>query len=489
MGTPLLSVQGLRAIEAEAQATLPAGELMQRAGRAAALAVVDLAQRITGKREGLSISVACGPGNNGGDGYVAARELRDSGHRVVCLSIGHDHPTAVDAARAFERWRGAGGQTLAALPDQARFDVVVDALFGIGLSRPLEGEYLATAHWINRQALVCSIDVPSGLNADCGTWVGGVEGVCADATITMIADKPGLHTADGVDAAGSVQLDSLGVAVPTAAGSLIASSDFAAVTAPRRRNSHKGQFGSLAVIGGSTSMVGAALLAARAALRFGAGRVFVELLGAPELHFDPQQPELMLRSAGSIEELDAIVIGCGLGLDDRARTSLSHALTRPVPLVIDADALTLIAADQALAERVRSRDGATILTPHPLEAARLLGTTSNAVQGDRVGAALELARRVSSIVVLKGAGTVIGDPNGRYAINPTGSPALATAGSGDVLAGMIGALVAQGFDAWPATLSSVWLHGRAAEGLGDVGLVAGDIALRAVESLRALRSR
>jgi len=488
MGTPLFTVQALRAVEAEAQASLPTGELMQRAGRAVAQAVVDLAQHAIGKREGLSVGIVCGPGNNGGDGYVAARELRDRGHRVACVHVGREAPTAGDAARAYARWRESGGQTLDVLPDRARFDVVVDALFGIGLSRPLQDGFLDATRWINRHALVCSIDVPSGLDADRGTWVGGVEGVRADATITMIADKPGLHTADGVDAAGSVRLDPLGVAVPPSSGSLIAPADFEAVIAPRRRNSHKGSFGNLAVVGGSTSMVGAALLAARAALRLGAGRVFVELLGAPGMRFDPHQPELMLRPAASIDDLDAIVIGCGLGLDDRARSSLSEALARPVPLVIDADALTLIAADNALAGRVRSREVATILTPHPLEAARLLGDTSGAIQGDRVGAALELARRTSSIVVLKGAGTVIADANDRYAINPTGSPALATAGSGDALAGMIGALVAQGFEHRTATLAAVWLHGRAAEGLGDVGLVAGEIASRAVESLRSLRA-
>jgi hydroxyethylthiazole kinase-like uncharacterized protein yjeF len=206
------------------------------------------------------------------------------------------------------------------------------------------------------------------------------------------------------------------------------------------------------------------------------------------MHFDPVQPELMLRPAGSIDELDAIVIGCGLGIDDRARHVLSLALARPVPLIIDADALTLIAADDGLSERVQSREGQSILTPHPLEAARLLGTTSISVQTDRVAAALELARRTSSIVVLKGAGTVIADADGRYAINPTGSAALATAGSGDALAGMVGALVAQGYENWTATLAAVWLHGRAAEGLGDVGLVAGEIAPRAVESLRTLRA-
>ncbi|MGH6623516.1 MAG: NAD(P)H-hydrate dehydratase, partial [Burkholderiaceae bacterium] len=417
MGSPLFTAKDLRAIEAEAQASLAPGELMQRAGRAAAHAVIDLAQQVLGKSEGLSVGIVCGPGNNGGDGYVAACELRDSGHRVVCVRVGHEPPTAADAAQAFARWSESGGQTLKALPDRASFDVVVDAMFGIGLRRPLSGDSLAATHWINRQPLVCAIDVPSGLDADCGAWVGGVAGVCADATITMIADKPGLHTADGVDAAGSVQVASLGLALPDSAGSLITPTDFGAVIAPRRRNSHKGLFGTLAVVGGSESMVGAALLAARAALRFGAGRVFVELLGNPGLHFDPVQPELMMRSAGSIEELDAIVIGCGLGVDDRAHAALSHALERTVPLVIDADALALIAADRGFGERVRSREDKSTLTPHPLEAARLLGSTSSAVQGDRISAALELARRTSSIVVLKGAGTVIADTDGRYAIN------------------------------------------------------------------------
>lgn len=486
MGTPLLTVAAIRALESAAQDSLPAGELMQRAGRAVAQYVMDLAERRLGRREGLSVCLVCGPGNNGGDGYAAARALIDAGHRALCVRVDHERPSGADGAQAFDAWTSAGGQLASSLPESVRFDVVVDALFGIGLRRALTGEALAAAAWMNRQSLVVSIDAPSGLDADRGVWVGGVAGVQAHSTITLIADKPGLHTADAVDAAGVVVVDSLDVAITASNGSLIEPADFQGVLEPRRRNSHKGQFGTLAVIGGAASMVGAALLAARAALRFGAGRVLVELIGARDIQIDPMQPELMLRAAGTTDELAAIVIGCGLGVDERASAALSRVIDGATPLVIDADALTLLASDAALADRLRLRRGTTILTPHPLEAARLLGTSSAVAQSDRVAAALQLARQTSAIVVLKGAGTVIADSDGRYALNPTGSPALATAGSGDVLAGMLGALLAQRHADWTAALAAVWLHGRAGEGLGNIGLVAGEIPARAVEVLRSL---
>lgn len=488
MGTPLLTVGAIRGLENKATDSLPPGELMQRAGQAVARSVIEVSGQHLGRSEGLSVCVICGPGNNGGDGAVAARELLGAGHRATCVRIGNATPASADATRAFDAWIAAGGPVASALPTRARFDIVIDALFGIGLARPLSGDFLAAAEWMNGHGLTCSIDVPSGLDADRGAWVGGVAGVRAHSTLTLIADKPGLHTADGVDAAGVVGVDRLGLEVSTSDGSLAEPADFKHILEPRQRNSHKGQFGTLAVIGGAESMVGAALLAGRAALRLGAGRVIVDLIGARELHVDLLQPELMLRATAADEPVDAIVIGCGLGLDDRAAASLLRALEGATPCVIDADGLTLLAADSVIADRLRQRSGTSILTPHPLEAARLLHTSSTAVQGDRIQAARALARQLASIVILKGAGSVIADPAGRYAINPTGSAALATAGSGDVLAGMAGALLAQGHGAWTAALAAVWLHGRAGEGLGDIGLVAGDIPVRAVEVLRALRA-
>jgi hydroxyethylthiazole kinase-like uncharacterized protein yjeF len=203
---------------------------------------------------------------------------------------------------------------------------------------------------------------------------------------------------------------------------------------------------------------------------------------------DPVQPELMFRSHTSVADAECTVVGCGLGVEGSARSALAWALARPGALVIDADGLTLLAEDADLRATLEAREGTTVLTPHPLEAARLLGVSAHEVQRDRVAAARALAGSCRAFLVLKGAGTIVAAPAGCTAINPTGSPALATAGTGDALAGMLGALLAQGFDAWPAVLGAVWLHGAAVRGLGDVGVVAGDVAPRAADVLRDLRA-
>lgn len=482
MGLPLHSVAMLREAEAIGAQGLPQGALMQRAGAAAARRIV---QRIGSSPR--SVALVCGSGNNGGDGYVCALELARRGHRVVCIALAES--ATVDAQAAAAAWRDAGGALEPVLPAQARFDAVVDAIFGIGLGRPVAGRHLAAIDWINEQrALTVALDVPSGLDADRGCWVGGVPGVVADLTLTFLGAKPGLFTAAGCDAAGEVLVDSLGVDLPDSAMSLSALSDFASVCAARPRDSHKGNFGNLGVIGGNTGMVGAVLLAARAALRLGAGRVFVECLGAPDLQFDPNQPELMLRPLATAGRLDAMVTGCGLGVDERGRTALESALDATCPVVLDADALNLVAADEALRARLHRRSAATIITPHPLEAARLLGASATEVQRDRVASARGLAEALAATVALKGAGTIIAAADGRLWINATGGPALATPGSGDSLAGIIGALLAQGFAPTEATLAAVWLHGKAADEYGgDVGLVAGEIGARAAGYLARIR--
>ena len=481
MGVSLYTIAELRALEQAAQRDLPAGELM---GRAAAAAAARIAAICAGKK--VSVCILCGPGNNGGDGYMTADRLRSSGSDVTCIQLAA--PSTADARSALAMWRTRGGDVQKTLPTGKTFDVVVDALLGIGQTRPLQTQMLAAVQWINAQKTrVISLDVPSGLHADYGCWVGAVDGVHATETITFIGDKPGLHTAAGTEAAGVVTLDTLGVEAPPTRTQLIDASDFPQITTRRRRNTHKGDYGSVAVVGGNTGMVGAALLAARAALRIGAGRVYVDCIGAPEFRVDPLQPELMFRPAASIEQVQCIVIGCGLGVDDTARRTLQWALDSDAPLVIDADALNLLARGPALSEGVTVRDPATVLTPHPLEAARLLERPVEDVQSDRVTAARDLASRYRSIVVLKGAGTVMAHTNGRCAINPTGSAALATAGTGDVLAGMLGGLITQGFDAWQATLAAVWLHGRSGEAHEDAGLVASELAPRAARVLAGLR--
>ncbi|MGZ9031701.1 MAG: NAD(P)H-hydrate dehydratase [Burkholderiaceae bacterium] len=484
MGASLYMVSALRAIERAAQPDLPAGELMTRAGRGAARRIDELA----GERR-RSICVVAGPGNNGGDGFVVALELAARGHEVSAVLLGAAQPAAADALAAFQRWNESGRTVFSSLPNR-RFDIVVDALFGIGLSRPLQGVFLDAARWIKAHgARVVALDIPSGLDSDRGAWVGGTAGVLADVTVTFLGDKPGLHTGAGLDAAGQVHVDGLGVAVPAGDLQLVEPGDFGDIARARGRDSHKGSFGNVLVIGGGSGMVGAPLLAARAALRLGAGRVYVDCIGAPELRLDPVQPELMFRPYESLEAMECAVVGCGLGIDPGARAALTWAIERPHALVIDADGLNLLAGDASLRQSLQQRQRASVLTPHPLEAARLLGISAQAVQADRIGAARRLVDEYRAIVVLKGAGSVVAGPDGRLAINPTGSPALATAGTGDVLAGMLGALIAQGFDTWQSALAATWLHGAAADGLGDIGLVASDVAPRAANALRGLRER
>jgi ADP-dependent NAD(P)H-hydrate dehydratase / NAD(P)H-hydrate epimerase len=484
MGNALFRIEELRAIERAAAAALPPGTLMARAGRAAAEWI---AQRRAGAIQ--SVCVLCGPGNNGGDGFVVAAELRERGHDVRCVLLGTDRPSAPDARAAFERWTASGGHVDAALPAAgAGFDIVVDALFGIGMARPLAGEFLAAVHWMKHQPFVVAIDVPSGLDADTGAWVGGVAGARADATVTFIGDKPGLHTAQGLDAAGTVVVEPIDAHAEESVGHLIGVDDFEPVVRPRRRDTHKGTYGNVAVVGGGRGMVGAVLLAGRAALRLGAGRVYVDAIGAPELRVDPVRPELMFRPYAELDDLQAIVVGCGLGADPAARAALAAVLAGNVPVVADADALNLLAADADLQRRASECSAALVLTPHPLEAARLLLCSAADVQHDRVAATIRLAQRYRCIVVLKGAGTVVARSDGCYAINPTGSPALSTAGTGDVLAGMIAAFIAQGHDLWTSTQAAAWLHGAAARDI-DIGLLADEVAARAVDVLRTLRDQ
>lgn len=482
----LYRTEELRRIEQEQARLLPPGTLMDRAGRSAA--------QWLDRRAPLrpaSFIVLCGPGNNGGDGYVCARLLRELGHACICWAP--SAPAADDARRVHAQWSETGGTSTAQLPTEGRFDLIVDAMFGIGLSRPLSGPYLEASNWANESGSdVVALDVPSGLDADSGTWVGGVAGARAQATLTFLGDKPGLHMGDGCDAVGVIHVDRLGIDAGVAAGQLNGPDQFTAVLKPRQHNSHKGRYGSVAVIGGEIGMVGAPLLAGRAALRLGAGRVYVCCIGAPDLQVDSSCPELMIRSLDRLPPVEVAVIGCGLGTSEQARRALRQALGHDTPVVLDADALNLIAVDERLRQALIARDAPSVLTPHPGEAARLLaGVPAVHVNDDRIAAAILLAQRLRSTVVLKGAGTLIVDrpaDSERYWVNPTGGPALASAGTGDVLSGMIGALIAQGFEPLTATLAAVWLHGRAAQAHGaDLGLLASEVAPLAVRELARLR--
>jgi hydroxyethylthiazole kinase-like uncharacterized protein yjeF len=483
MSLPLYLTGRVREIEAAAARDLSPGTLMQRAGEAAARHAV---RRFAAARR---IAVLCGPGNNGGDGYACAVALQARGREPLCVALAP--PSTGDARAAEARWRALGGQTVAHVSDSIGADLIVDAMFGIGLARPLAGTYVAAVDWLNATRLpVLALDMPSGLDADRGVWIGDRPGVQADATISFLGAKPGLFTADGIEACGDVVIDSLALALPASEAALVEPGLFPEVTRLRRPNTHKGSFGSVQVIGGAPGMLGAALLAARAALRLGAGRVYVDALDAgSRLPLDPVAPELMIRRSGEASLTQ--VIGCGLGDSQAAHERLRAGLATSARSVLDADALNLIASEPALRAALPSGTAVRVLTPHPLEAARLLDATVGEVQADRVAAARALARQFSAWVVLKGAGSVIAAPRGdhRWWINPTGSPALATAGSGDVLAGMLGALLAQVEDPAQAVLGAVWLHGRAAEDFAqDIGLVAGELPVLAARALARLRN-
>ncbi len=495
---PLFDVAATRRVEQAAMATLPAHTLMQRAGLAVARLALALAPHAR------TVWIACGPGNNGGDGLEAALHLQRWGKAPWVTWLGDtagssggaraDRPAA-DALAAWARAQAAGVRLADAPPPLSALgpqDLCVDALLGIGAARPVGGtmaEWLA--HMAASAATRLAVDVPSGLNADTGALAAPNTPVMlagrADSsraigrfhsnsrlhTLSLLTLKPGLFTADGRDACGSLWFDDLGVAVDAAPSAWL---NGAPTPAARPHASHKGTFGDVAVIGGEVdaargiAMAGAALLAGRAALHAGAGRVYVSLLddppsgGAPLL--DVAQPELMFRRA-EVLDLPRLTVVCGCGGGDAVAGALPAVLGQAARLVLDADGLNAVAADAALQRALRERaaraDQPTVLTPHPLEAARLLATTTADIQRDRLAAAQALAERFGAVVVLKGSGSVIAAPGAAPRINPTGNARLATGGTGDVLAGLVGARLAAGGDAFDAACAAVYQHGAVAD--------------------------
>jgi hydroxyethylthiazole kinase-like uncharacterized protein yjeF len=487
--TPLFTVAEIRAVEHAAAQQLTAAALMQRAGRAGAKAALELLPFTIGR---ALVLVLAGPGNNGGDALETAAHLGHAGADVTILHFPPQGAAAAERVAALQRARNsparfadirAAAEAPAAMAG-IEWTLVVDGLFGIGLARPIAGELAALVTSIN--ALACPIlalDVPSGLDADTGALVGGGAAVLATHTITFIGDKPGLHTAEGRDHAGVVMVDTLEIGpalYPLARATLNDPALFAHCARRRRHSAHKGSNGSVAVLGGARGMAGAPILAARTALTTGAGRVYACFLGEPP-SFDAAQPELMCRSAQEYDFNSAVlVIGPGMGGSAAGAEMLASALHSHSPAVLDADALNCLAGSEALRAQLAQRAAPCILTPHPLEAARLLGLTAAEVQADRPTAARTLARRLSATVVLKGSGTVIAARSGAIVVNATGNPALATAGTGDVLSGLCGSLLAQGWPEWEAALAAVWLHGSAADilvkqGVGPIGLTAGEL--------------
>jgi ADP-dependent NAD(P)H-hydrate dehydratase / NAD(P)H-hydrate epimerase len=480
-GLPLFGIEALRAHEVENRNA----QLMERAGTAAAEWLIyqdpSFARAL----------IVAGPGNNGGDAFVMARVLLESGKAVTVVALALPREDASDAQRAYEALVATGVPIEREMP-QAGFqaDWVVDGVFGIGLNRAPEASYRAVIERINQfrvahggRTKILSLDVPSGVDAQTGYAF--EPSVIADYTLTFLARKPGLYTGMGLEFVGEIVLLDLGLGNPGSKtdGLLIHWPDVANALPWRRRTSHKGDAGTLMVVGGAQGMVGAPMLSARAASRAGAGKVQVGFITNNTAQITPLvdmlAPELMFAPFSKFpEKLSAVVIGPGLGLNAAATDALGQALRLSVPIVLDADALTLISQNTGLADRVRARTSPTLLTPHPGEASRLLHISTEDVNADRIACARSLSEQLRAHVVLKGAGSVCVNTNGATSINATGNPLLATAGMGDVLAGIISALLAQGMQPFHALVVGVAWHGHLADtlaGRGRTRIVASDV--------------
>ncbi len=513
----------LRRIERDAASDLPPHGLMQRAGDAIA--------RLARARfpHAQQVSVLCGPGHNGGDGLVAAAGLMRHGMQVTVWMVACGAPADWSSAARSVDWlwalhlaRSAGLRPLPWTHDAATSawggaDLIIDALLGIGLNRAPEGELAAAmAALAQHPAPVLAVDLPSGLASDTGTAPG--ELVHAEVTLTLLGLKPGLLTGPDIDACGELWLDDLGASAnpgnhassrqhrrgtsfpgpigtraahvrepqppepePDAGATamLLGAADAMAALPQPLCAAHKGIRGDVYVFGGATGMTGAALLASRAALALGAGRVFTALLDPQAPAFDLVRPELMLRQPQAMLEMVhhaparqgrcCVVFGPGAGLAAEALSILQTLLLLDQPLVIDADGLNLLASQDRnglLWQTLRQRRAPTWLTPHPREAAGLLQWTTARVQADRLSCARTLAAVTQAHCVLKGAGSVMTTPDGDAWINPSGNGLLATAGSGDVLSGALAACIAPARDlsaAIAAARAAVWLHGAGAD--------------------------
>lgn len=501
----------------------PGATLMERAGAGIAAHVHE---RFAGPAR-RGVLVVCGRGNNGGDGFVVARLLAERAYSAQAVLLGRRAELAGDARRNADRWAEAGGRLVeleeldesgrrVLRAELAQAGVVVDGIFGTGLTREVAGAAAAAIAEINAVSWperakparsrgarggatpaaapippeVIAIDVPSGLDSDTGEPHG--TAVRATATVTLGAVKPGLVLPAARSYVGSLSLVEIGIA-PEAFRSLGSRGESGDATTlarlvPRRTpGAHKGTNGHLLVVAGSRGKSGAAILAARGALRGGAGLVTVACPSEIQATVSAGAPELMTDATGpfSAEEWrervtgkTAAVVGPGLGTSDATRELVRWLATSAgVPLVIDADGLNVLAGD--LGALAHARHG-IVLTPHPGEMSRLVGRGTGEIQARRIDTARELARGTGAIVVLKGSGTVVAAADGRWTINTSGGPILGSGGTGDALAGLTGALLAQGLDPYDAARLAVFLHGRAADRLalrlGDAGLLASELA-------------
>ncbi len=500
---PVVSAAEMRALD---RATIedigiPAFTLMETAGRAVAHVAMEMLAD-AGDAEIAHVAVVCGPGNNGGDGFVAARVLRDLGiEAAVYLAVGRSSIRG-DAAAHLAVYERAGGlvrmldtpQALGELGDSiAGAALAVDALFGVGLSRPLEGHFADLVSLINHARRRLAVDIPSGLDADTGRVLG--VSVEADVTVTMGALKIALAGAPGFAHCGTIDVADIGIpsgvlATQAVRAGLVEEGDVARWLPHARLLDHKGRRGHVVIIGGMPGMRGAGRLCANAALRAGAGLVTLATAGDVVADDSVMTKALATNVGELLANKSAIVIGPGLGQSEPAAGWVGEVLASGVPAVLDADALNLVAG---IVEAVKQAAGPIVLTPHPGEAARLLGTTVPEIEADRLAAARALATRTHAVVVLKGARTVVCDgtlEDDHCSINPTGGPELATGGSGDVLAGVIGALLAQGLPAADAARAAVYVHGLAGEQLalvhGRRGVISSDLPVAIAGVLKAL---
>jgi NAD(P)H-hydrate epimerase len=507
---PVLSRAQMRAFDAHAigPCRVPSLLLMENAGRGAA----DVIERevMGGRARGHTVVVVCGTGNNGGDGFVVARQLLTRGARVTVWLAGDPARQSPDCRVNHDAFVGLGGKVEAAILGGSQeglaiattaADVVVDALFGTGLDRPITDPMASVVRVLQDaraagRAQIAALDLPSGLDADTGVVVGGGAAVAADLTITFAHLKLGLVTGSGARLAGPVHVVDIGVpdVVPDRSAELVEAADVAARIGKRAIDAHKYRAGHVAIIGGSPGRVGAALLAARGALRGGAGAASIATWPAAAAALEGRVPELMVTRlpglphtpGGNWGEVDqvlagkgAVVLGPGFGTDAEALAVAKYVLASfGGPIVADADAFSLFAgAPEALA----AAGGRLVLTPHAGELARLLGYAkgADAIEHDRFAAVREAARKTQAVVLLKGPYTVVCSPDGRIVVSGTGVPALATAGSGDVLAGLIGALACH-LAPFDAAWCGAFLHGVSGAAWqkehGDRGLFAGEIA-------------
>ncbi len=465
--------------------------------------------------DGTRIAIICGKGNNGGDGFALARRLRIRGNAVRVALLSSFDAVAGEAKINLAILRRMNIDIVQNAPAKSLEDIIswsdilVDALIGVGLSSPLRGSYARAASMINAAGKpVVAIDIPSGIDADTGAVMG--IAVQADLTVTMGILKRGLMLFPGARHAGVVRIADLGmpnevVEQEAISVELLDHGFLQGLLARRAGDAHKGDFGHLAVIAGSPGKAGAALLAARGALRAGAGLVSIAAPNNLVPIIQSQLAEAMcIPSAESIEgtlgigaeehlltalgRMSACVIGPGLSTHhETVQVVRGLAAHLTIPVVIDADGLNALSGHVNILKRAKA---SIILTPHPGEMGRLLGISADEVQKDRIAAALDFARMHGVIVVLKGAGTIIAAPDGRVFINATGNPGMATGGTGDVLAGMIGSFLAQGFTATQAACLGVYLHGAAGdlatrEG-GEAGIIAGDLIERIPAAIKQI---